>query len=58
VHANWEYARLLSRRDDHDARDRVRDLLRECLSGATDMDMTRVVAQARELAETSGVTLE
>jgi hypothetical protein len=58
VHGNWEYARLLSRRDDHDARDRIRDLLRDCMAGATEMGMTRVVAQASELAEASGVTLD
>jgi tetratricopeptide (TPR) repeat protein len=58
VHGNWEYARLLSHRDDHDARDRIRDLLRDCMAGATEMGMTRVVAQASELAEASGVTLD
>jgi tetratricopeptide (TPR) repeat protein len=58
VHGNWEYARLLSRRDDHDARDRIRDLLCDCMAGATEMGMTRVVAQTRELAEASGVTLD
>jgi hypothetical protein len=58
VHGNWEYARLLARRSDPDAKARVRDLLRDCLTGATAMGMTRVVAQARDLAETSGVTLD
>ena len=58
VHANWEYARLLARRDDHDVRRRIRDLLRDCLAGATDMGMTRVVAKTRELAEASGVALD
>lgn len=58
VHGRWEYARLLIRRGDHEQQRRVRELLRDCLAGASDMGMTRVVAQTRELAETSGVSLD
>jgi tetratricopeptide (TPR) repeat protein len=58
VHGKFEYAALLVRRDDPADRGRLCDVLRECLAGATEMGMTRVVDQTRELADTAGVDLE
>ena len=58
VHITYEYGRLLARRDEAGARPRLRELLRECLAGATDMSMSRVVDQTRSLADTAGVTLD
>jgi hypothetical protein len=49
---------LLVRRGAAGDGQRLRDLLQDCLDGATDMGMTRVVGQVRSLAETAGVTLD
>jgi hypothetical protein len=49
---------LLARRGDPGDAERLRDLLRDCLAGATEMGMTRVVAQARSLADTAGINLD
>jgi Adenylate and Guanylate cyclase catalytic domain len=57
VHGKFEYAALLARRDDPADRERLGGLLRECLTGATEMDMTRVVDQAKSLATTTGMNL-
>jgi tetratricopeptide (TPR) repeat protein len=57
VHIRYEYARLLTRRDDPDDQPRLQQLLRECLAGATDMGMTRVIEQTRALADAAGVEL-
>ena len=45
VHGKYEYAALLVRRRQSEDLPRVQGLLRECMAGATDMGMTRVVAQ-------------
>ena len=58
VHGKFEYAALLARRGDSADRERLGGLLRECLAGATDMGMTRVVAKTKELAATAGVDLD
>jgi hypothetical protein len=58
VHGMYEYARLLARRGDPRDAQRVHDLLRDCLAGATEMGMTRVVDQTRSLADSAGVTLD
>jgi hypothetical protein len=58
VHGKYEYARLLARRAEPKDQPRIRELLRDCLAGATDMGMTRVIEQTRELADSAGVTLE
>ena len=58
VHGMFEYARLIARRGDPTDQPRLQELLRECLAGATEMGMTRVVEQTRALAETAGVTLD
>jgi hypothetical protein len=58
VHGKYEYAVLLARRGDPGDAERLRDLLRDCLAGATEMGMTRVVAQARSLADTAGINLD
>ena len=57
VHGKYEYAALLVRRGQIDV-PRLSRLLRECLDGATEMGMTRVVDQTRSLAATAGVTLD
>ncbi|HEY3096345.1 MAG TPA: AAA family ATPase [Acidimicrobiia bacterium] len=57
VHGKYEYARLLARRCDANDRPRLREVLRECLAGATDMGMTRVVEQVRSVADSAGVEL-
>jgi hypothetical protein len=36
----------------------VRDLLRDCLAGATEMGMTRVVDQTNALAANAGINLD
>jgi hypothetical protein len=58
VHGKFEYAALLVRRDDPADRERLCDLLRECLAGASEMGMTRVVDQTRSLAARAGVALD
>ena len=58
VHGKYEYAALLVRRGDPSDAQRLSRLLRECLDGATEMGMTRVVDQTRSLAATAGVTLD
>jgi tetratricopeptide (TPR) repeat protein len=58
VHGTYEYAALLVRRGVAGDGQRLRDLLQDCLDGATDMGMTRVVGQVRSLADTAGVTLD
>jgi len=58
VHGKFEYAALLARRGGSADRERLGGLLRECLAGATDMGMTRVVAKTKELAATAGVDLD
>lgn len=58
VHGKYEYAVLLARRGDPRDEQRLRDLLRACLAGATEMGMTRVVDQTRSLAAGAGVTLD
>jgi hypothetical protein len=58
VHGQYEFARLLARRGDPDDRPRVRELLTECIVGATAMDMTRVMDQVGKLADAAGVMLE
>jgi hypothetical protein len=58
VHTKHEYAKLLARRGDADDRPRLRELLSDCLAGATDMGMTRVVEQTQALADSAGITLE
>ena len=58
VHGKYEYAALLVRRSHQIDAPRLSDLLRECLTGATEMGMTRVVDQARSLAASAGVILE
>jgi hypothetical protein len=57
VHGKYEYARLLARRGDANDRPRLREVLRECLAGATDMGMTRVVEQVRSVADSAGLEL-
>ena len=57
VHGKYEYAALLVRRRHEIDAPRLGDLLRECLAGATEMGMTRVVDQTRALADTAGVNL-
>ena len=58
VHGKFEYAALLARRNDPADRERLGGLLRDCLAGATEMGMTRVVDQTRALADNAGVTLD
>ncbi|MBA3583772.1 MAG: hypothetical protein H0W36_04455, partial [Gemmatimonadetes bacterium] len=58
VHIQYEYAVQLARRGDTGDAPRLADLLRACLAGATAMGMTRVVDEARALADRSGITLE
>jgi tetratricopeptide (TPR) repeat protein len=58
VHGKFEYAALLVRRDDPADRERLGSLLRDCLAGATEMGMTRVVAKTKELAATAGINLD
>ena len=58
VHGGYEYAELLVRRDDPADRERLCDLLRECLAGANAMGMTRMVDQTRALADTASVDLD
>jgi len=58
VHGKFEYAALLVRRRDSSDAQRLRQLLRECLDGASEMGMTRVVDQTRALAATAGITLD
>jgi hypothetical protein len=58
VHGKYEYAALLVRRGDPSDAQRLGQLLRECLAGATEMGMTRVVDQTRSLAATAGVSLD
>ena len=58
MHSKFEYAALLVRRDDPADRERLGGLLRECLTGATEMDMTRVVDQTRSLAANAGINLD
>jgi class 3 adenylate cyclase len=58
VHGKYEYAKLLARRGDAKDHPRIRELLRDCLAGATDMGMTRVVEQTRALAESARITLD
>jgi hypothetical protein len=58
VHGMYEYARLLARRGDPGDAQRVRDLLRDCLAGATEMGMTRVVDQTNALAANAGINLD
>jgi hypothetical protein len=57
VHGMYEYAALLARRGDPDDRPRLQELLRDCLAGATDMGMSRVVEQTRALADRAGIDL-
>ncbi len=54
VHGKYEYAALLVRRRRQIDAPRLGGLLRECLAGATEMGMTRVVDQTRSLADTAG----
>jgi len=58
VHGKYEYAVLLARRGDPVDAPRLRGLLRECLAGATEMGMTRVVDRTRSLAATAGINLD
>jgi hypothetical protein len=58
VHGEYEHAALLARRGDPRDEQRLRDLLRACLAGATEMGMTRVIDQTRSLAARAGVTLD
>jgi tetratricopeptide (TPR) repeat protein len=58
VHGKYEYAALLAKRGHSDDASRLRELLHECIAGATDMGMTRVVAKAKEIAATAGITLD
>jgi tetratricopeptide (TPR) repeat protein len=58
VHGKFEYAALLARRDDPRSAQRLGGLLRECLTGAMEMGMTRVVDQTRALAATAGINLD
>jgi tetratricopeptide (TPR) repeat protein len=58
VHGEYEYAALLARRGDPRDEQRLRDLLRSCLAGATEMGMTRVIDQTRSIAARAGVTLD
>jgi hypothetical protein len=58
VHGTYEYAALLARRDDPRGAQRLGDLLRECLTGAMEMGMTRVVEQTRVLADRAGLALD
>jgi tetratricopeptide (TPR) repeat protein len=58
AHGRYEYVRLLIRRGERDDAPRIRELLSDCLSEATDMGMTRVVEQTRTLADTAGITLD
>ncbi len=57
VHGKYEYGRLLARRADPKDQPRIRELLRDCMAGSTDMGMTRVVEQVRTLADAAGVEL-
>jgi class 3 adenylate cyclase/tetratricopeptide (TPR) repeat protein len=58
VHGKYEYAVLLARRGGRGDAPRLGELLRDCLTGATEMGMTRVVDQTRSLADSAGVTLD
>jgi hypothetical protein len=58
VHGKFEYAALLVRRRDPSDAQRLRQLLRECLDGAAEMGMPRVVDQTRALADTAGIALD
>jgi hypothetical protein len=58
VHGKYEYAALLVRRSHEIDAPRLGGLLRECLAGATEMRMTRVVDQTRALAARAGVALD
>jgi hypothetical protein len=58
VHGMYEYARLLARRGDPGDAQRLHDLLRDCLAGATEMGMTRVVDQTNALAANAGINLD
>jgi len=58
VHGKYEYAALLAKRGHSDDASRLRELLHECIDGATDMGMTRVVAKTKEIAATAGITLD
>ncbi len=54
---HYEYAVQLARRGAKHA-DRVRELLRTCLDGAEAMGMTRIIDEARALADRSGIQLD
>ncbi len=58
VHGKYEYAALLVRRSHETDEPRLGGLLRECLAGATEMGMTRVIDQTRALADTAGVDVD
>ncbi|MFL6242708.1 MAG: ATP-binding protein [Acidimicrobiia bacterium] len=58
VHGKYEYVALLARRGDPGNATRLRELLCECIAGATDMGMTRIVAKTKELAATAGINLD
>jgi tetratricopeptide (TPR) repeat protein len=58
VHGKYEYAALLAKRGHSDDASRLRELLHECIAGATEMGMTRVVAKTQEIAATAGITLD
>jgi tetratricopeptide (TPR) repeat protein len=58
VHGKYEYAALLAKRGHSDDASRLRELLCECLAGATEMGMTRIAAKTKEIAATAGITLD
>jgi tetratricopeptide (TPR) repeat protein len=58
VHGKYEYAKLLAGRGDAQDQSHLQALLRDCLAGATDMGMTRVVEQTTSLAESAGFRIE
>jgi tetratricopeptide (TPR) repeat protein len=58
VHGTYEYAKLLAERGDARDQPRLQELLRDCLAGATDMGMTRVVEQTQALADRVGFRIE
>jgi class 3 adenylate cyclase/tetratricopeptide (TPR) repeat protein len=58
THIRYEYAVQLARRGDPADAHRLGEVLRACLTGADAMGMSRVVEQARSLADQSGITLE
>jgi tetratricopeptide (TPR) repeat protein len=58
VHGNYEYAAIVARKHDPADSERLHQMLRTVVVEGSDMGMTRVVDQARTLADELGVTLD